>query len=173
MVPPLDFVKYIGFIIFPGIFVSVPAQTTTMSDHHHKKRFLNLPKYTGGSKAFREFIAENLRYPETALEAKVEGSVIVEYDINDNGAVSNPRVLKGLGYGCDEEAIRVVHLLQFEKVKNRGVRVKMTSKTRINFSLPKVSINYTVLYTHKPDKPNVKQEKKDSDPEPYEYTIQF
>ncbi len=142
-----------------------------MPDHHKKKRFLNLPKYTGGSKAFREFIAENLRYPETALEAKVEGSVIVKYDIHDNGTVSNPRVLKGLGYGCDEEAIRVVNLLQFEKVKNRGVRVKLTSKTKINFRLPKVNINYTVSYTNKPNKPDVEPEQKNGDPDTYEYTI--
>ena len=144
-----------------------------MPDHHNKKRFLNLPKYIGGSKAFREFITENLRYPETALEAKVEGSVIVEYDILDNGAVSNPRVLKGLGYGCDEEAIRVVNLLHFEKVKNRGIRVKLTSKTNINFKLPKVSINYSVSYTNKTDKPSVEPEQKNSDPVTYEYTIQL
>ena len=73
-----------------------------MSDHHNKKHFLNLPKYIGGTKAFRDFITENLRYPESALGAKVEGTVIVEYDILDNGTVKNPRVLKGLGYGCDE-----------------------------------------------------------------------
>lgn len=144
-----------------------------MPDHHNKKRFLNLPKYIGGSKAFREFIAENLRYPETALEAKVEGSVIVEYDILDNGAVSNPRVLKGLGYGCDEEAIRVVNLLHFEKVKNRGIRVKLTSKTNINFRLPKVSINYSVSYTNEKDKPSIDPEQKNRDPVTYEYTIQL
>ena len=142
-------------------------------DHHNKKRFLNLPKYFGGSKAFREFIAENLRYPETALEAKVEGSVIVEYDINDNGAVSNPHVLKGLGYGCDEEAIRLVSLLHFEKVKNRGMRVKLTSKATINFSLPKINISYSFTYTNKPDKPKVDSEQKSNNPVLYEYTIQL
>ncbi len=142
-----------------------------MPDPRNKKRFLNLPKYPGGSKAFREFIAENLRYPEPALEAKVEGSVIVEYDINDNGAVSNSHVLKGLGYGCDEEALRVVNLLRFEKVKNRGVRVKMTTKTTIHFRLPKVSVNYTVSYATKPDKPVVGPEQKNSDPVTYEYII--
>lgn len=142
-----------------------------MSDPHKKKRFLNLPKYPGGSKAFREFIAENLRYPESALEAKVEGSVMVEYDINDNGAVSNSRVLKGLGYGCDEEAVRVVHLLRFEKVKNRGVRVKMTTKTTIHFRLPIVSVNYTVSYATKPDKPDAEPEQKDGTPVTYEYSI--
>ena len=137
-----------------------------MPDHHNKKSFLNLPKYNGGSKAFKEFIAENLRYPESALKAKVEGTVIVEYDIHDNGVVSNPRVLKGLGYGCDEEAIRLVSLLQFEKVKNRGIRVKMTTKTNINFRLPKESINYTVSYSNKP-------EPKNDNPVKYEYTIQL
>ena len=113
-----------------------------------------------------EFIAENLRYPESALEAKVEGTVIVEYEIDDNGDVSNPHILKGLGYGCDEEAIRLVNLLRFEKVKNRGVRLKITSKTNINFRLTKESINYTVSYSHKPAQQNNDQVK-------YEYTIRF
>ncbi len=144
-----------------------------MYDHHNKKRFLNLPKYIGGSKAFKEFIAENVRYPEAALEAKVEGTVIVEYDIFDNGDVGNPRVLKGLGYGCDEEAIRVVSLLQFEKVKNRGMRVKLTSKTNINFRHPKSSTNYSISYIHEPVKPKTEQKPQTSNPVTYEYTIQL
>jgi TonB family protein len=137
-----------------------------MHDHHKKKRFLNLPKYIGGSEAFKTFIAENLRYPEAALEAKIEGSVLVEYDIFDDGCVSNPHILKGLGYGCDEEAMRVIGLLRFEKVRNRGVRVKMTTKTTIHFRLPGVNISYSV--TEKPG-----QEKKDGGPVTYEYTVTF
>jgi protein TonB len=144
-----------------------------MPDHHNKKRFLKLPKYPGGSKAFREFIAESLRYPEAAIEARVEGSVIVEYDIHDNGDVSNAHVLKGLGYGCDEEAIRLVSLLHFEKVRNRGVRVKLTSKTTIRFRLPKENISCTVSYTTVPDKPKGKPGQKKSDPESYEYTVEL
>jgi len=143
-----------------------------MPDHHNKKRFLKLPKYIGGSEAFREFIAKNLCYPKAALEAKVEGTVIVEYDISDNGSVMHPRILKGLGHGCDEEAMRVIGLLKFEKVKNRGVRVKLTTKTNINFKLPKISINYTVSSANKPDKHTVEPEQKSNDPITYEYTIQ-
>ena len=135
-----------------------------MADHHNKKRFLNLPKFIGGSDVFRKFIAENLRYPEPALEAKIEGSVIVEYDISDDGSVYNPHVLKGLGYGCDEEAIRVIGLLRFEKVKNRGVRVKLSTKTTIHFRLPGMNISYSVPEKHEPE------QKKDG-PVTYEYTI--
>jgi len=144
-----------------------------MPDHHKKKRFLNLPKYTGGSKAFREFITANLRYPDAALKAGVEGSVIVEYDIHDNGVVQHPRVLKGLGHGCDEEAMRVIGLLLFEKVKNRGVRVKMTTKTTINFKLPGgVKINYTVTKNSDPVNTTGADKGKPS-PGSYEYTVSF
>lgn len=115
-----------------------------MADKPKKKNFLNLPRYDGGSAAFREFIGQNLQYPIAAQEAGIEGFVIIEYDILDNGRVVNPRILKSLGYGCDEEALRLVGLLRFEKARNRGVRVKMTTKTRISFILPKLSINYTL-----------------------------
>jgi TonB family protein len=144
-----------------------------MPDHHKKKRFLNLPKYPGGSMAFKEFITQNLRYPDAALQARVVGSVVVEYDIHDNGNIANPRVLKGIGYGCDEEAIRLVSMLQFEKVKNRGVRVKLTSKTTIHFRLPNVSTNYAVSYTMEQKTPKTESEKKNSDPVVYEYTIKL
>ena len=120
----------------------------------------------GGSRIYKEFIANNLQYPKEAMEAGVEGSVVVEYGINDNGDVVSPRVLKGLGHGCDEEALRLVRLLSYEKVRNRGVRVKVTTKTKIMFKLPTVSINYSVPEKKVP-------EKKNSGAGSYEYTINF
>ena len=139
-----------------------------MADQKKKKHFLNIPKYPGGTEDFREFIAENIRYPQAALDANVEGTVIVEYDILDTGVVQNQHVLKGLGHGCDEEAMRVVGLLRFEKVKNRGLRVKMTTKTNINFRLPGVRINYSVSEKDEPQKQQDEQK-----PVTYGYTIQF
>lgn len=132
-----------------------------------------MPKYPGGSVAFREFIAASLHYPDAALQAGTEGTVIVEYDVHDDGSVQHPRILKGIGDGCDEEAMRVVGLLRFEKVKNRGLRVKMTTKTRINFRLPPgLRINYSV------EKKEGSQQKNENDkgkpgPETYEYTVSF
>ena len=139
-----------------------------MSDKHHKKHFLNLPKYVGGSQAFKDFIMQNLVYPSPALEANIQGSVIVEYDISDEGVVFNPRVLKGLGYGCDEEALRLTSLLRFEKVKNRGVRVKVTTKTTINFKLPGVRISYSV-----PEKRKTEPDVKSSGMNTYEYIVKW
>jgi TonB family protein len=139
-----------------------------MTDHHNKKHFLNLPKFTGGSEAFRKFIADNLSYPQEALEARIEGSVVVGYDISDEGSVINPHILKGLGYGCDEEAIRVIGLLSYEKVKNRGVRVRTTTKTTIHFKLPQSG--FTISYS---SSVKVEPEQKKDGPVTYEYTINF
>jgi TonB family protein len=137
-----------------------------MPGHQHKKDFLKLPGYPGGAKNFKEFITRNLVYPKDALEAGVEGSVLVEYGVSDNGRVVSPRVLKGLGHGCDEEALRLIGLLSFDKVKNRGVRVNVKMKTRILFTLPRVTINYTA-----PEKKD--SGKKSPGTGSYEYTVNF
>lgn len=54
------------------------------------------------------YIGDNLRYPQDALDNKVEGKVLVKFIVNENGSISDVEVIKGIGYGCDEEAIRIV-----------------------------------------------------------------
>jgi len=66
------------------------------------------PEFPGGTKALMRYLAENTRYPEAARKAGVSGRVFVSFVIDTAGYVSRIQVLKGLGYGCDEEAIRVV-----------------------------------------------------------------
>jgi TonB family protein len=141
-----------------------------MSEYHKQKKFLELPRYGGGNVEFRKFIAANLQYPKEALEARIEGRVLVEYEIDDNGFVHNPRILRGIGYGCDEEALRIVKMLRYKKVKNRGVRVRVNTKTNIAFRLPTTSISYTVSPAKK-EEPSPQQEP--NKPVVYEYVIKF
>jgi protein TonB len=108
-----------------------------------RKKFLKTPVYPGGSIAFKKFISENLQYPQEALASGIQGSVIVGYDVLDTGRVENIHILKGLSKECDDEAIRLISMLQFEKVKNRGLRLKMTTRTTIHFRLPGVVIQYS------------------------------
>ncbi len=104
-----------------------------MTNPRKKFETLKTPKYPGGKKAFQDFMAKNLKVPKEAEEARVQGSVIVGYDITDNGIVRNIHIIKGLGYGCDEEAMRVIGLLRYERVKNRGQRITVHTKTTIHF----------------------------------------
>jgi len=100
------------------------------------KHFIQQPEFPGGPKELTKFIYANLRYPAAAVEAKTEGTVMVEYDIDYKGNVVDTRVLQPLGNGCDEEAVRVVRLLKFIVGKNRGMRVLFHKKAQIRFKLP-------------------------------------
>lgn len=142
-----------------------------MKDNTKDKKFIDLPQYPGGKEAFREFIKKNQRYPKEALENKIEGTVHVKYRVSGTGKVVSAEVTHGLGYGCDEEALRLVKMLKYGKAKNRGLRVTASMRTRINFKLPsqkEVQFEYTPAKKEKPkaaDKP-----KQDSG---YGYTISF
>ncbi|MCF8303659.1 MAG: energy transducer TonB [Bacteroidales bacterium] len=147
-------------------------------NHKPDKRFIKKPTYPGGREAFKEFIKKNLQYPEEARKNKVEGSVHVSYVVNGLGEVEDAWVTHGIGYGCDEEAIRLVKMLKYEKVKNRGIRIRTTIRTRINFKLKEVakkSLKYTYTKSSGENKDEKNSGKKDSDNQgtTHSYTINW
>lgn len=131
------------------------------------RKFLKVPEYPGGKTAYKEYIKENLQYPEQALKQQVEGIVYLVAEINDNGEVEEVWIEKGLGYGCDEEAIRLIKNIHFGSVKNRGLRLKTKKRFRIEFKLPPQN---KIHYEFKP-KNKVEDETKNSKPGGYSYTI--
>lgn len=66
------------------------------------------PLFPGGEREMYKFLATHINYPETATRANVQGRVTLQFVVEKDGSVSNPKVLKGIGFGADEEAVRVV-----------------------------------------------------------------
>lgn len=66
------------------------------------------PKPHNGFKALYTYVAENLKYPEQAKKAGIEGKVFVEFVVDNDGKLINVKAIKGIGAGCDEEAVRVL-----------------------------------------------------------------
>ncbi len=69
-----------------------------------------MPEFTGGKKALDAFVASTLIYPQKAKESGINGIVYVSFTVDKNGNVTNIKVLRGIGGGCDEEAVRVIKL---------------------------------------------------------------
>ncbi|WP_460940954.1 energy transducer TonB [Spirosoma humi] len=69
------------------------------------------PSFPGGNGQIGPYLRQNLRYPEAALNAKVVGKVFVSFIVTYEGRIQDVNVLKGYGYGLDEEAIRVVQTM--------------------------------------------------------------
>ncbi|MEL6866554.1 MAG: energy transducer TonB [Bacteroidota bacterium] len=129
-----------------------------MSKSSNEKHLIKKPYYPGGMAAMRQLIKENLRYPEKALAAKVEGSVLVRYTIDHKGNVIASKIISSLGYGCDEEAMRLVQLLKFKTNKIRKVRSQFHKQLRIHFKLPqeKPTTTSSIQYHYTTPSPKTK-----------------
>ncbi len=70
-----------------------------------------MPTFPGGEEALMDFIGTNIRYPKYAQDHGISGRVFIKFVVMPDGSVSNVEVLKGIGGGCDEEAVRVVKMM--------------------------------------------------------------
>lgn len=94
------------------------------------------PEYPGGMEALRTFLGKNLNYPRSAASAGVSGRVYVSFVVNTDGSLADIQVLKGIGFGCDEEAVRVMQKMpHWRPGKQAGRAVRVKYNLPISFTL--------------------------------------
>lgn len=92
-----------------------------------------MPDFIGDIYAY---LAKNVRYPRRAVESGIEGKVVVRFVVNENGDISDSKVLRGIGGGCNEEALRVVNEMpRWKPGKQNGIAVKVYFTLPIVFRL--------------------------------------
>jgi TonB family protein len=95
-----------------------------------------MPEYPGGEKALYQFLSDSIHYPDSAKLAGIQGKVYVSFIVNRDGSVTNARVLRGIGGGCDEEALRVIKLMpNWKPGQQRGKPVEVQYSLPVKFSL--------------------------------------
>jgi TonB family protein len=110
---------------------SLQAQTTKDSADTVLQIAEQMPEFPGGVESMMRFISDNLRYPPAAVENGVQGRVIASFVVNTDGSLSDIRILKRLGWGCDEEVERVLLIMpQWRPGIQNGKTV------RVQFNLP-------------------------------------
>jgi len=96
----------------------------------------DMPQFPGGNEAMMQFIRENLVYPKMAKEVGLQGKVICNFTVGKDGEVYNVNVLRGIGYGCDQEAIRVIKMMpKWMPGKQNGKPVNVKFNLPISFKL--------------------------------------
>lgn len=95
-----------------------------------------MPEPVGGLKAFYDYIKSNLKYPEEAKAKNIQGRVHVTFVVEPDGSLTNIQVTKSLGYGCDEEAVRLIkNAPKWQPGKQNGVPVRVEVTRPITFEL--------------------------------------
>jgi len=94
------------------------------------------PNPPGGMSGWNQYLSKNLKYPTQARRMGIEGTVIVVFVINLDGSIQDVDILRGIGGGCDEEAVRVVeNAPKWEPGKQRGRPVRTRMRLPIRFKL--------------------------------------
>jgi protein TonB len=94
------------------------------------------PEFPGGESALIEYIGKNTKYPAIARENNIEGRVFISFVVEKDGNISDVKVVRGIGGGCDEEAKRVIKgLPRFTPGKQNGRPVRVQYNVPVNFKL--------------------------------------
>lgn len=94
------------------------------------------PEFVGGNSAMYAWLGKNIKYPAAAQRANISGKVFVSFTVNTDGSITDAQVLKGLGFGTDEEAIRVVKSMpKWKPGKQSGRAVRVKYNLPISFQL--------------------------------------
>ena len=95
-----------------------------------------MPEFVGGEEAMYGWLKDNTKYPQVARETGISGTVIVTFVVEKDGSISGVQLLKGIGGGCDEEAMKAVKAMPRWKVgKQNGIPVRVQYNLPIKFSL--------------------------------------
>jgi|SRR5690554_2748930 len=92
-----------------------------------------MPQYPGGMDEFRKFVAKNYKFPK--VDKDIKGNVLVQFVIEEDGSLSDIKVIRDLGHGTGEEAVRVVGLSEKWKpgiLNGKPVRVRYTLPIQVD-----------------------------------------
>lgn len=94
------------------------------------------PSFPGGYEALNAYLSKNIKYPPIARENGIEGKVILSFVVDKNGGIRDIKVRRGIGGGCDEEAVRVVKSMpEWKPGKQNGKAVNVMFNLPVNFKL--------------------------------------
>lgn len=126
----------------PTINANDPSSTITIKVEPEidSSKFIFLvvekkPEPIGGYENFYRVVSQNLKYPAQARKLGVEGKVSIDFVVDQFGNPTNIKVMKGIGAGCDEEAMRVVSIPKWNAGKQRGKAVNVKMGMQIHFKL--------------------------------------
>jgi len=129
----MQFLKLYLPLILVCLAVQIGNSQVVMPPKDNSEKPFNfveqMPEFVGGSSAMMKFILNNLKYPEEARKANTQGTVVLQFVITETGKTTDITIARGIGQGCDEEAVRVISIMPAwnpGKHNNKNVPVNFT-----------------------------------------------
>ncbi|MCW5898701.1 MAG: energy transducer TonB [Flavobacteriales bacterium] len=124
-------------VMRPEIHLPIPGPQMVEDTSRVYLRVERMPEFPGGAKAIQRYLAKNTRVPPAFRDAQMVGAVRVAFVVGEKGEILETRVKRGLGYGCDEEALRVVGAMpRWKPGSQDGRPVKVWREVDVRFDQP-------------------------------------
>lgn len=130
--------KYLFYICILCVFILETGCIPSKSDNNSFFSVDVDPEFPGGMVAFNNYLANNINYPEIAIEMGIEGKCFIGFTVNEKGKITDVQILKKVSRcpECDKEALRVVKSMpRWKPGKLLGKNVKSRYQVPINFKL--------------------------------------
>lgn len=116
--------------------VKAVAAAATTDPERIEKVAQEMPEFPGGDAARYKFLKDHLRYPSEAKELRISGTVFLTFVVERDGSITDIKILRGVGGGCEEEAIRVVKMMpRWNPGRQNGTPVRVQFNLPIKFTL--------------------------------------
>ncbi len=124
----------------PNLIIEEPSAGTLIGEPATEETIFQvveqMPEFEGGQSALYKYLGKNIKYPAQARNGNIQGTVFVGFVVASDGKIKDVQVLKGIGYGCDEEAVRVVSTMPaWRPGKQSGRPVSVRYSLPIKFTL--------------------------------------
>jgi protein TonB len=130
-------------------FIDTNSRTIDIPDDGNKDKVIDddteltkftyveeMPEFPGGDEARIKFLSENIKYPMSAREIGIQGKVYFTFTVEKDGSISEVKMLRGIGAGCDEEALRVLAMMpKWKPGRQNGKAVRVEFNMPISFIL--------------------------------------
>lgn len=131
---------FLGLVAASSLNAQHDVIAPPMEETHDPKEPFSMveemPEFPGGQQALFAYIGKELKYPEQAIEDGIEGVVFVTFVVEADGKITGVKVIRGIGGGCDEEAVRVVRgMPNWKPGKQRGEAVRVKYNLPIRYKL--------------------------------------
>lgn len=96
------------------------------------------PQFPGGDRMLSQYLSKNIAYPQEAIEKRIQGKVYAEFTVDIDGSISEVKIYRGIGGGCDEETIRVIKdMPKWTPAEQKGKKIKVKQALPVQFYLPR------------------------------------
>jgi protein TonB len=125
----------IAILLIISFITSSYSQSSNSTEQEPFVFAEQMPEFIGGDNALMAFLKKNIKYPAKALKANIQGVVMINFVVHTDGSIRKAKVTKGIGGGCDEEALRVIKKMpKWKPGRQGGNNVPVYFDVPINFT---------------------------------------